>query len=72
MTVAQTLKVRKDDTVQIIKGKDAGKRGRVIEVNPKDNRIVVENLNVAKRHRRPRPLSKTKRWRLAEVVEVAK
>ena len=51
--MAQTLKVRKDDTVQVIKGKDAGKRGRVIEVSPRENRVLVENLNMIKRHQRP-------------------
>jgi large subunit ribosomal protein L24 len=66
--VAQTMKVRKDDTVQIIKGKDAGKRGRVIEVNPKDNRVVVENLNVAKRHRRPRPLQNANRMGGPQII----
>ena len=59
--MAQTLKVRKDDTVQIIKGKDAGKRGRVIEVRPRDNRVLVENLNMIKRHQRPRPLQNANR-----------
>src|SRR3954447_13212259 len=59
--MAQTLKVRKDDTVQIIKGKDAGKRGRVIEVQPRDNRVLVENLNMIKRHQRPRPLQNASR-----------
>jgi len=59
--MSQTLKVRKDDTVQIIKGKDAGKRGRVIEVQPRDNRVLVENLNMIKRHQRPRPLQNSNR-----------
>ena len=59
--MAQTLKVRKDDTVQIIKGKDAGKRGRVIEVAPRENRVLVENVNMIKRHQRPRPLQNANR-----------
>jgi large subunit ribosomal protein L24 len=59
--VAQTLKVRKDDTVQVVKGKDSGKRGRVIEVQPSANKVLVENLNMIKRHQRPRPLQNSNR-----------
>jgi large subunit ribosomal protein L24 len=59
--MAQTLKVRKDDTVQVIKGKDSGKRGRVIEVQPSANKVLVENLNMIKRHQRPRPLQNSNR-----------
>lgn len=45
--------VRKGDTVQVIRGKDAGKKGKVLEVRPKQNRVVVENVNKVKRHTRP-------------------
>ena len=66
--MAQTLKIRKDDTVQVIKGKDAGKRGRVIEVTPADNKVVVENLNVIKRHQRPRPLQNSNRMGGPQII----
>lgn len=66
--MAQTLKVRKDDTVQIIKGKDAGKRGRVVEVRPSANRVVVENLNMIKRHQRPRPLANANRMGGPQII----
>jgi large subunit ribosomal protein L24 len=66
--VAQTLKVRKNDTVQIIKGKDAGKRGRVIEVEPSANRVLVENLNMIKRHRRPRPIANANRMGGPQII----
>ena len=69
--MAQTLKIRKGDTVQVMKGKDRGKQGRVLEADPKHGRILVENVNMIVRHQRPRPISTTKRWRLAEIVEVA-
>jgi large subunit ribosomal protein L24 len=59
--MAQTLKVRKNDMVEIIKGKDAGKRGRIVEVRPRINKVVVENLNMIKRHQRPRPLQNANR-----------
>jgi len=50
------LKIRQGDTVQVLSGKDRGKRGRVIQAKPGDGRVVVENLNVVKRHTRPRPI----------------
>jgi large subunit ribosomal protein L24 len=45
--------VRKGDTVVVIAGKDAGKKGKVLEVQPKTSRVVVEGVNVVKRHTRP-------------------
>jgi len=57
--VAQTMKVKKGDIVHILRGKDAGKEGRVLEALPKQGRVVVENINVVKRHRRPRPIQNT-------------
>ena len=59
LTVAQTMKVKKGDVVRILRGKDAGKEGRVLEALPKQGRVVVENINVVKRHRRPRPIQNT-------------
>jgi large subunit ribosomal protein L24 len=50
------MKVRKGDVVHVLRGKDAGKEGRVVEALPKEKRVVVENINVVKRHRRPRPI----------------
>lgn len=50
-----TLKVRKGDEVQVVAGKDRGKRGRVIEVHPTEQRVVVEGVNIVKRHRRANP-----------------
>ena len=46
--MAQTLKIRKGDTVQVMKGKDRGKQGRVLEARPRDNKVIVENLNLMK------------------------
>ena len=57
--MAQTMKVRKGDVVHVLRGKDAGKEGRVLEALPKEGRVVVENINVVKRHRRPRPIQNT-------------
>jgi large subunit ribosomal protein L24 len=54
--MATKLKVKKGDLVQILSGKDRGKRGRVLESRPRERRVVVENLNVVKRHTKPRPI----------------
>jgi large subunit ribosomal protein L24 len=48
------MKIRKGDTVLIISGKDKLKKGKVIEVLPKKNRIVVEGINIVKKHVRPK------------------
>jgi large subunit ribosomal protein L24 len=48
-----TLNVKKDDFVEVRAGKDKGKRGKVLSVNPKDFSVVVEKVNVVKRHQRP-------------------
>ena len=47
------LHMRKGDTVQVLKGKDAGKRGKVLKVDPVRRRVVVEGINRAKKHMRP-------------------
>jgi large subunit ribosomal protein L24 len=49
------LRVRADDEVMVISGKDRGKTGRVLEVDPAKRRVFVEGLNIVKRHQRPRP-----------------
>jgi large subunit ribosomal protein L24 len=59
--VAQAMKIRKGDLVQVISGKDRGKQGRVIESHPRERRVIVENLNVVKKHRRPRALRDSSR-----------
>src|SRR5690349_5356947 len=51
-----------------MKGKDAGKRGRVMEVTPKDGRVLVENVNMIKRHRRPRPLQDANRMGGRQII----
>jgi large subunit ribosomal protein L24 len=56
-----SMRVRRGDLVQIIAGKDRGKQGRVVESRPKERRVVVENLNVMKKHQRPRPVRGTGR-----------
>jgi large subunit ribosomal protein L24 len=52
----QTLRVRKGDLVHILSGKDRGKQGRVIDARPKDGKVIVENLNIVRKHTKPRPI----------------
>lgn len=54
------LRIRKNDTVEVISGKDKGKRGRVIEVLPKDARVRIEGVNRIKRHTKPNPQKNVK------------
>jgi large subunit ribosomal protein L24 len=49
------LKIKKGDTVRIIAGNDKGKEGRVIQLLPEKMRLIVEGVNVRKRHTRPTP-----------------
>ncbi len=55
------MKIRKDDNVRVISGKDRGKTGRVLRVDPKRARVYVEGVNVQKRHTRPQSLRDTQR-----------
>jgi large subunit ribosomal protein L24 len=47
------LKIKKGDRVVVITGKDKGRTGEVLKVIPKENRVVVQGINVVKRHTRP-------------------
>ncbi|HET6571097.1 MAG TPA: 50S ribosomal protein L24 [Solirubrobacterales bacterium] len=50
------MKIRTDDTVRLIGGKDSGKTGRVIRTDPKRSFVYVEGLNMVKRHEKARPV----------------
>ena len=54
------LSVRKNDEVQVIAGRDSGKRGRILRVLPEKGRVVVEGVNLIKRHTRPNPQKQVK------------
>jgi large subunit ribosomal protein L24 len=47
--------IRKNDQVEVIAGRDRGKRGRVLSVNAEKNRLLVEGVNMIKRHTKPNP-----------------
>jgi len=48
-----TLKIKKNDTVKVIAGKDKDKEGKVIAVDSKNNKVTVEGVNVVKKHEKP-------------------
>ena len=65
------MKIRRDDMVKVIAGKDRGKTGRVLRTDPARGRVYVEGLNIQKRHQRPRTLRDTQRAQeLGGVIEV--
>ena len=59
--MATKMKIKKGDLVQILSGKDRGKQGKVLEARPKSGRVVIENLNIVKRHTKPRPMRDSSR-----------
>jgi large subunit ribosomal protein L24 len=62
------LKIKKGDLVEVMSGKDRGKQGRVMEARPAEGRVVVENLNMIKRHMRPRAMKDASRMGSPQVV----
>ena len=54
------MKIKKGDTVEVISGKDSGKRGRVLVVDRSRQRLVIEGVNMIKRHTRPNPQKNVK------------
>ena len=65
--MGQAMKVRKGDLVQVLSGKDRGKQGRIIEADPRKQRVLVENVNVVKKHRKPRPMKDSSRMGQTQV-----
>jgi large subunit ribosomal protein L24 len=66
--MATTMRIKKGDLVQVLAGKDRGKQGRVLESRPRDRRVIVENLNTAKRHTKPRPIRDSTRMGGANII----
>ena len=52
----KSLHVKKGDTVVILSGDDRGKKGKVLEVSPKEGKVIVEGLNMVKKHVKPRKM----------------
>ena len=61
------MKIRKGDKVKIISGKDRNKTGRVLKVFPNSRKVMVEGLNLIKKHQKPR-----KEGEKGQIVEVAR
>ena len=51
--IRDSIQIKKDDKVKIIAGKDKGKVGKVLKINKKKSRVLVENINIVKRHSKP-------------------
>ena len=51
------MKIRRDDEVVVLSGKDKGKTGKVLRTEPKRDRVFVEGINIVKRHQRPSALN---------------
>lgn len=67
--MAKSMRIRTDDMVKVIGGKDAGKTGRISRTEPKRNFVYVEGLNLVKRHERPRPVQGSKGGSVGGIVE---
>jgi large subunit ribosomal protein L24 len=67
--MAKSMRVRTDDQVVVIAGKDAGKTGRVVRTDPKRRRVFVEGLNLVKRHERPRSQGDLKNAQAGGIIE---
>jgi large subunit ribosomal protein L24 len=66
----RALRVRSGDQVQVMAGKDRGKRGRVLRVEPARERVYVEWLNMVKRHMRPQQVADTRQGQtIGGVIE---
>jgi large subunit ribosomal protein L24 len=64
------MRIRRDDMVRVITGKDRGRTGRVLRVDPKGERVYVEGVNIQKRHMKPRTLRDTQRAQeLGGIIE---
>jgi large subunit ribosomal protein L24 len=59
--MAKAMRIRKDDHVKVVGGKDRGKTGRVLRTDPKRGRVYIEGLNIVKRHERPRSVKEAQR-----------
>lgn len=70
--MVRPLKIRKDDLVEVIAGKDRGKRGKVIRTIPRENRVVVDGVNQVIRHQKPRPTGRaTPQTQTGRIVKLA-
>jgi large subunit ribosomal protein L24 len=64
----KAMRIKKGDTVHVLAGKDRGKQGRVLEARPDEKRVIVENLNMVKRHSRPKPIKNPSRMGQSQMA----
>jgi large subunit ribosomal protein L24 len=67
--MAKSMGIRRDDNVVVITGKDKGKTGRVTRTDPARRRVYVENLNMIKRHTKPRSVKDTQKAQSSGIIE---
>ena len=67
--MAKRMRIRTDDQVVLIGGKDSGKTGRVVRTDPKKRRVYVEGLNMVKRAERPRSQGDLKNAQAGGIIE---
>nr|YP_009019604.1 50S ribosomal protein L24 [Gracilaria salicornia]AHH24572.1 50S ribosomal protein L24 [Gracilaria salicornia]UAD87656.1 ribosomal protein L24 [Gracilaria salicornia] len=65
--IIKKMHVKTGDTVQIISGSEKGKVGKIIKVSPKNNKIIIENLNIATKHLKTERNSKS-----GKIVKIEK
>ncbi len=61
------MKIKKGDNILVISGKDKGKKGKVLSVLPRDNKIIVEGINITKKHRKPK--QEREKGQIIEIVK---
>jgi large subunit ribosomal protein L24 len=67
--MSKGMHIRKDDQVMVIAGKDKGKTGRVLRTEPGRRRVVVEHLNIVKKHTRPRSVKDTQKAQSSGIID---
>jgi large subunit ribosomal protein L24 len=68
--MANSLHVKKGDRVKVIAGKDKGRIGEILSVDPEAGRVVVEGVNIVKKHKRETPNTQTRQNNAAGIVSV--
>jgi len=66
--MSATIRIKKGDLVQVLSDKERGKQGRILVARPHERRVIVENLNLVKRHRKPEPIRDASRMGGAQMT----
>jgi large subunit ribosomal protein L24 len=67
----QKVKIKRDDTVVVLAGKDKGKRGKVLKVLPSENKLIVDGVNVVTKHKKPTQLDAGGIRRFEKAIDVS-